>query len=523
MTVKVPAWLAVKVVPAGLATLGAWSTVRVKGWVASGLTPFVAVIVNGYVPPVFAAGVPASVAVPSPLSVNVTPDGSVSGAGKVHVGYPVVVTVKVPAWPTAKAAESVLVIWHAWSTVRVKLWVASGMTSFVALIVNWYVPPVFAAGVPASVAVPFLLSVNVTPDGSVSGGGKMHVGYPVVVTVKVPAWPTAKVATAVLVIWHTWSTVRVKLWIPAGLAPFVAVIVIGYVPPVFAAGVPEIVAVPSPLSVHVSPAGSAPTTDNWHGGDPVTVTVKLPNWPTIKMVLPEMVIWQARLTGRPTLVILGAAREAALVSWGAEAVSVARRSPPVGRDPSFCSVRRRAPCAIWRVAAAARTARVALCVAMDAGVPACAALATRAGRRCDASAACAWLSDPMATANMASTNTSFLWIDSVPRSSYRWCPRWGLDLRTSLACGDAPWSGQTTARADRIDLRPGGAPVSPRSRAACRSSRRDGDNRRPRCSPASGHRQDEADVRPRGVADRVLRQHPVVVRRARHHACPCSW
>ena len=315
-----------KVVPAGLVIPGAWLTVRAKGWVAAGLTPFVALIVNGYVPPVFAAGVPASVAVPSPLSVNVTPDGSVSGAGKVHVGYPVVVTVKVPGWPTAKVAESALVIWHAWSTVRAKLWVSSGMTSFVALIVNWYVPPVFAAGLPASVAVPFLSSVNVTPDGSVSGAGKMHVGYPVVVTVTVPAWPTAKVATAALVIWHTWSTVRVNFWIAAGLAPFVAVIVIGYVPPVFAPGVPEIVAVPSPLSVHVSPGGSAPTSDNWHRGDPVTVMVKLPNWPTIKMVLPELVIWHARLTARPTLVILGPAGEAALGIVGAEAVSVARRS-----------------------------------------------------------------------------------------------------------------------------------------------------------------------------------------------------
>ena len=134
---------------------------------------------------------------------------------------------------------------------------------------------------------------------------------------------------------------------------------------------------PSPLSVHVSPGGSAPVSDTVHGGDPVTVTVKLPNWPTVKMVLPEMVIWHARLTVRPTLVILGAA--------------------------------------IWGVAAAGRTALVALCVTMDAGVPACAGLATRAGGRCDASAACAWLSDPMATANMARTNTSFLCIDSVPR------------------------------------------------------------------------------------------------------------
>ena len=49
---------------------------RVKVWVASGLTPFVAVIVNVYVPPEPSAGVPESVAVPSPLSVNATPVGS---------------------------------------------------------------------------------------------------------------------------------------------------------------------------------------------------------------------------------------------------------------------------------------------------------------------------------------------------------------------------------------------------------------------------------------------------------------
>ena len=266
-------------------------------------------------PPVFAAGVPASVAVPSPLSVNVTPGGSAPVSDNVELGTPLVVTVKVPAWPAVKVVPAGLVIPGAWLTVRVKLWVASGMTSFVALIVNGYVPPVFAAGVPASVAVPFLLSVNVTPDGSVSGAGKMHVGYPVVVTVKVPAWPTAKVATAVLVIWHAWSTVK---------AP------------------------------------------------------------------------DARCS-------LGAAREAALVTLGRRGrfPSLAW-SLPRGRDPCFSSVRRRAPCAIWRVAAAARTAPVALCVAIDPG------------RRADASAACAWLSDPKATANMARTNTSFLCIDSVP-------------------------------------------------------------------------------------------------------------
>ena len=52
MTVKVPAWPTVKVVPAELVIRHAWLTVRVKLWVAAEPTPFVAVIVNGYVPPV---------------------------------------------------------------------------------------------------------------------------------------------------------------------------------------------------------------------------------------------------------------------------------------------------------------------------------------------------------------------------------------------------------------------------------------------------------------------------------------
>ena len=55
---------------------------------------------------------------------------------------------------------------------------------------------------------------------------------------------------------------------------------------------------------------------------------------------------------------------------------------------------------------------------MDADVPACAALATGAAGRCVASAACTWLSEPKATASMVRTKTSFLYIDSVPRSSY---------------------------------------------------------------------------------------------------------
>ena len=65
-------------------------------------------------------------AVPSPLSVKVTPAGSAPVSVRAAVGNPVVVTVNVPAWPTVKVALAALVIAGAWSTVRVKLWVASG-------------------------------------------------------------------------------------------------------------------------------------------------------------------------------------------------------------------------------------------------------------------------------------------------------------------------------------------------------------------------------------------------------------
>ena len=176
-----------------------------------------------------------------------------------------------------------------------------------------------------------------------------------------------------LVIWHTWSTVRVKLWIAAGMAPFVAVIVIGYVPPVFAAGVPEIVAVLSPLSVHVSPGGSGPTTDNMARGQPGHRDCKAPGQADDKD---------------------GAARHGDLAGpadrkadagdlrrgKGGSAGELGRRGrfcrslvPAQGQGSLFFLRSKARAGAIWRVAAAARTARVA----MDAGVPACDALAAR--------------------------------------------------------------------------------------------------------------------------------------------------
>ena len=74
VTVKLPAVPTVKVVLVALVIAGAWLTVRVKLWVAE--KPLAAVKVRV----IDAAGarlpgVPASVAVPLPLSTNVTPAG----------------------------------------------------------------------------------------------------------------------------------------------------------------------------------------------------------------------------------------------------------------------------------------------------------------------------------------------------------------------------------------------------------------------------------------------------------------
>ena len=67
---------------------------------------------------------PLSVAVPLPLLVNVTPLGRAPLSLTVGVGEPVVVTVKLPDWPTVKVVLVPLVMagaWVAWLTVSVKL------------------------------------------------------------------------------------------------------------------------------------------------------------------------------------------------------------------------------------------------------------------------------------------------------------------------------------------------------------------------------------------------------------------
>ena len=160
-------------------------------------TPFAAVNVIGYVPPVPAPGVPLSTPV---AGTKVTPEGSAPVSDKVGAGVPVAVTVNVPAAPTVNVALEALVMAGAAvarDTVSVKLCVAFVPTPFAAVIVIGYVPLVPAAGVPARIPV---AGVKVTPDGNVPVILIVGTGVPVAVAVKVPAVPIANVALFTLVI-----------------------------------------------------------------------------------------------------------------------------------------------------------------------------------------------------------------------------------------------------------------------------------------------------------------------------------
>ena len=85
-------------------------------------------------------------------------------------------------------------------------------------------------------------------------------------------------------------TVSVKVWSALGKTVLLAVIVIGYVPPVPAPGVPLSVAVPLPLSTNVTPPGRAPVSLRAGAGEPVLVTVNVPALPTVKIVLAPLVM-----------------------------------------------------------------------------------------------------------------------------------------------------------------------------------------------------------------------------------------
>ena len=232
----------------------------------------------GYLPAVPAAGVPLSVAVPFPLLTNVTPLGSAPVSVTDGVGVPVVVTVKLPAVPTVNVVLLALVIAGAWFTVRVKLWLAGVPTPLLAVIVIGYLPPVPAAGVPLSVAVPFPLLTNVTPLGSapVSVSGRRRCPRRRYRETPCRAHRKRRVVGAGdrrglrSVHRQREALVGRRTHAVAGCDCQ------GVIAPVPAAGVPLSVAVPFPLLTNVTPLGSAPVSVRDGVGVPVVVTVKLP-------------------------------------------------------------------------------------------------------------------------------------------------------------------------------------------------------------------------------------------------------
>src|SRR5215470_9240840 len=100
---------------------------------------------------------------------------------------------------------------------------------------DWPAPVV---AMPASLPLPFPLSVKVTPRGSAPVSVNDGVGVPVVVTMEVPTVPTVNVVLLALVMAATAPTVSAKLCVALLPMPLLAVKVIGYEPIVPAAGVP---------------------------------------------------------------------------------------------------------------------------------------------------------------------------------------------------------------------------------------------------------------------------------------------
>jgi hypothetical protein len=199
-----------------------------------------------------------------------------------------------PDVPTVRATLFELVIVGAAVklAMSVKLWVAFTPIPFSAVITIGYAPWVPVAGVPLSTPV---VEFRVTPVGSAPVSLNVGAGKPVAVTVKVPSDPTANVVLFWLAIEGDWSTVSVKLCVAFVPVPFCAVMAIGKTPPAPAPGVPPSTPV---VEFKVTPAGNAPVSLNVGAGNPVAATVKVPNVPTVNVVLFPLVITGAKFTVR---------------------------------------------------------------------------------------------------------------------------------------------------------------------------------------------------------------------------------
>ena len=141
---------------------------------------------------------------------------------------------------------------------------------------------------PVCVGVPLRTppALRVTPVGSAPVSLNVGAGKPVAVTVKELTVLIRNAALFALVMAGAWFTVSVKLCVAFGVTPLAAVIVIGYVPPIPAAGVP----LRMPPALRVMPEGNAPVSLNVGAGNPVATTVNEPALPTVKVVLLPLVI-----------------------------------------------------------------------------------------------------------------------------------------------------------------------------------------------------------------------------------------
>src|SRR5207244_1635465 len=139
-------------------------------------------------------------------------------------------------------------------------------------------------GLPCRIASPLPLSVKVTPAGSAPDSLRDGVGHPNAEMMNELLPPHRKVVLFGLVKLGPWLTVRVKFWWAFGGIALSAVSRSGKTPQLLIAGVPERVAVPSPLSWKLTPLGSAPDSvmvDTGCAGE--VVTVKVPNVPAVNV------------------------------------------------------------------------------------------------------------------------------------------------------------------------------------------------------------------------------------------------
>src|ERR1019366_4630758 len=137
-------------------------------------------------------------------------------------------------------------------------------------------------------AVPFPLSVKLRPPGSGPDSARAGGGYPVARTVRLSGAPTLTLIVRIFLMAGALVTVRVNAWV-AVPALFLAVRVSGYIPAAALRGVPEIVAVPSPLSANLTPDGKRPVPVILVAGPPVVVTVKVNGAPKAAVAVEVLV------------------------------------------------------------------------------------------------------------------------------------------------------------------------------------------------------------------------------------------